>query len=50
MFKVRDKTTNEVYTVYQVRNDKNGYPHFLVYDYHCQEEWAWISAKHFKEK
>lgn len=50
MFKVRSKKTGEVYKVYSVKNDKNGYPHFLVYDYHWQEEWSWVSAKHFEEK
>ena len=30
--------------VYAVRDDKNGYPHFLIYD---DGEWKYISAKHF---
>ena len=50
MFKVRSKETGEVYKVYSVKNDKNGYPHFLVYDYHWRDEWSWVSAKHFEEK
>lgn len=29
---------------YAMKNDKNGYPHFLV----CVEgNWAWVSAKYF---
>ena len=30
---------------YAIRNNKNGYPHFLV----CVDgNWGWVSAKHFK--
>lgn len=33
--------------VYDVRNDKNGYPHFLI----CEDgEWKYKSAKHFTNK
>lgn len=31
--------------VYSIRNDKNGYPQFLIYE---NEEWKYVSAKHFK--
>ena len=30
--------------VYNVRDDKNGYPHFLIYE---NGEWKYVSAKHF---
>ena len=30
--------------VYNVRNDKNGYPHFLIYE---NGEWKYVSAKYF---
>ena len=33
--------------IFAMRNDKNGYPQFLV----CPEgNWAWVSAKHFTTK
>lgn len=31
-------------TVYDIKNDKNGYPHFLIYE---NNEWKYVSAKHF---
>ena len=31
--------------VYNVRDDKNGYPHFLIYE---NGEWKYVSAKHFR--
>jgi len=34
-------------TIYSVRNDRNGYPHFLVFE---KGEWRWVSAKHFEPK
>jgi len=30
--------------VYNVREDKNGYPYFLIYE---NGEWKYVSAKHF---
>ena len=30
--------------VYNVRDDKNGYPYFLIYE---NREWKYVSAKHF---
>lgn len=44
-FKVKHKETNITYFVYSVRNDKNGYPQFLIYD---SGSWKWLSAKHFE--
>lgn len=32
-------------TVYNVKDDKKGYPHFLVY---IDNQWQYISAKYFK--
>lgn len=43
--KVQHKETKVKYTVYGVRNDKNGYPQFLIYD---SGSWKWLSAKHFE--
>lgn len=34
-----------VMTVFNVRDDKNGYPHFLVY---VDGQWRYISAKYFR--
>ncbi|MPM00603.1 hypothetical protein SDC9_46830 [bioreactor metagenome] len=34
----------ERYTVYNTRDDKSGYPHFLI---HSANTWVWKSAKHF---
>lgn len=31
--------------VYAVRDDKNGYPQFLIYE---NGEWKYVSAKHFR--
>lgn len=31
--------------VYNVRDDKNGYPHFLIYE---DGEWKYVKAKRFK--
>lgn len=47
LFVVIDLKTDLSYTVYDVRVDKNGYPHFLIYK---KDEWLWISAKHFRPK
>lgn len=30
--------------VYNVRDDKNGYPHFLIYE---DKQWRYVSAKYF---
>lgn len=42
--KVREKDTNVIYTVYKIRDDNKGYPHFLI---HEGNQWMYISAKHF---
>lgn len=44
MFNVFDKSGKE-YLVFKVRNDKNGYPVFLIYK---DNQWRWKSAKYFK--
>ena len=46
MFKVcrKDNVSFECFEVYAIRDDKNGYPHFLIYD---NGEWKYVSAKHF---
>ena len=40
-----DKFTEEEFTVYKVRDDKSGYPQFLV---RLNGVWIYRSAKHFK--
>lgn len=44
MFNVFDKDNKE-YLVFHIRNDKNGYPTFLIYK---DNQWIWKSAKYFK--
>jgi len=44
MFNVFNKDGKE-YLVFQVKNDKAGYPHFLIYK---DNQWIWKSAKCFK--
>lgn len=44
---VKDKKKNKIYQAVSIRNDKNGYPHFLIFNYYGHNEWAWKSAKHF---
>lgn len=48
MFKVKTVgkfATDAVYTVYDVRTDRVGYPQFLVY---FGNQWNYMSAKYFK--
>lgn len=47
MFKVERLEDGEIFVVYGVRNDKNGYPHFLIYD-EMNRSWSWDSAKYYK--
>lgn len=43
--KVRHKLTNEVYAVFNVRDDaKTGFPQFLIYK---DNQWRYVSAKFF---
>jgi hypothetical protein len=41
---MKDGTFLERTKVFAVRDDKNGYPHFLIYEL---GEWKYVSAKHF---
>lgn len=43
-FTVVNKNSNEIYDVYDITYDKNGYPHFLIYK---DGQWMRMSAKHF---
>lgn len=45
MFKMYDKFTEEEVNVYNVRDDKSGYPQFLV---RLNGVWIYKSAKNFK--
>lgn len=40
-----DSMLSQRLTVYHVRNDKTGYPQFLVY---FENQWRYISAKYFE--
>lgn len=44
LFIVCRKSNNEETVVYNVRDDRKGYAHFLVYD---DGQWKYESAKHF---
>ena len=44
MFTVQKKDTKEIFTVYAIRDDKNGYPNFLTYN---GKEWKYEPAKKF---
>ena len=41
---VVDKRDNKRYMVYAVRDNKNGFPHFLIYR---NNQWEYSCAKHF---
>lgn len=44
-WKRHDKTFSTPVAVYNIRDDKNGYPHFLI----CiNDRWDYVSAKHFE--
>ena len=40
----RKSDNNKTVGVYAVRDDKCGYPHFLIYE---DNEWKYVKAKHF---
>lgn len=42
---VINKISGEIYRVYDITYDKNGYPHFLIYK---NGQWIRLSAKHFR--
>ena len=41
------KGTKQIFKIYDIKRDKNGYAHFLVYNFYNQDEWNYISAKNF---
>lgn len=41
LYKIDGKT--QTVTVFNVRCNKNGYPHFLIY---MDKQWKYVSAKH----
>lgn len=45
IFQVIEKSTNKVFNVYAVKNDKNEFPQFLIHD---GRAWKWQSAKLYK--
>lgn len=44
LFKVKDKRTEAVIPVFDIMDDSNGYPEFLINE---NNSWKWKSAKHF---
>lgn len=44
-YDIVDCRNSKWYKIYSIRNDKTGFPHFLIYD---ENQWKWQSAKHFK--
>lgn len=40
-----DCRNGKQYKIWSIRNDRKGFPHFLIYD---NNQWKWQSAKHFK--
>ena len=42
---VKHKKTGKIFEVYEIKNDRCGYPNFLIYK---DSQWKWMSAKHFK--
>lgn len=42
--KVKHKVMGTVYEVYNIRDDKKGYPHFLIY---TDNQWLYVSAKSY---
>ena len=45
MINVQTKATKKPVDVYDVKRDKNGYPHFLVYK---DGQWVYLTAKIFE--
>lgn len=43
-WKTHDKTFSAPVAVYNIRDDNNGYPHFLIF---YNGRWDYVSAKHF---
>ena len=39
------KKTGKIFEVYEIKNDRCGYPNFLIYK---DNQWIRMSAKHFK--
>lgn len=44
LFKVVDKESNMAVHVYGIKDDKTGFPHFLIYE---DNQWEYVSAKRF---
>ena len=45
LFIVMKKGTDDIRSVYDVKIDKAGYAHFLIYD---DGQWKYMKAKHFE--
>lgn len=44
LYRVINKKTGHIESVYDTRTDKNGFPHFLIYE---DNQWKYRSAKHY---
>lgn len=42
---IKSKISGEYHSVYDIRYDKNGYPHFLIYK---DNQWRRVSAKFYE--
>lgn len=45
MFQAQTKATKKLVDIYDIKRDKNGYPHFLVYK---DGQWVYLTAKLFE--
>ena len=42
--KVKNKSNNKIFDVYDIKYNKSGYPHFLIYE---DGQWKIVSAKFY---
>lgn len=47
IFKAFNNKDNQIYDVYAVRSDSNGFAQFLIYGFYHNRSWNWVSAKWF---
>ena len=45
LFQVKRKQDQKIFNVFSVKDDKNGFPQFLIYE---NRAWKWQSAKQFQ--
>lgn len=42
--KLRSNVNDKIYEIYNIRDDKKGYPHVLIYE---DRQWKYVSMKYF---